>query len=88
VRSQIPLILVLAVASTGLVRIVQYHWREGTVLIGLALLVAAGLRALLPDGRAGLVAIRARGMDVLLYAGLALAMMAVSLTIQGGPLNQ
>ena len=87
-RSQIPLLLVLAVAAIGLIRIVQYHWREGTVLIGLALVLAGALRALLPDGRIGLVAIRGRGMDVLLYGGLGLAVMAVSLTIQGGPLSQ
>ena len=87
-RSQIPLLLVLAVATDGLIRIVQYHWREGTVLIGVALVLAGTLRALLPDGRIGLVAIRGRGMDVLLYGGLGLAVMAVSLTIQGGPLSQ
>ena len=87
-RSQIPLLLVLTVVAVGLVRIVMYHWREGTVLMGVALLVAAALRALLPDNRIGMVAIRGRGMDVLLYGGLGLAIMAVSLTITGGPLNQ
>jgi Protein of unknown function (DUF3017) len=88
VRSQIPLLLVLAVATLGLIRIVQYNWREGTTLIGMALVLAGALRALLPDGRIGLVAIRGRGIDVLLYGGLGLAVMAVSLTIQGGPLSQ
>jgi hypothetical protein len=88
VKSQIPLLLVLAVATFGLIRIVQYHWREGTVLIGVALVMAGVLRALLPDGRIGLVAIRGRGMDMLLYGGLGLAVMAVSLTITGGPLHQ
>ena len=87
-KSQIPLLLVLAVATVGLIRIVQYNWREGTTLIGMALVLAGALRALLPDGRIGLVAIRGRGMDVLLYGGLGLAVMAVSLTIQGGPLAQ
>ena len=87
-RSQIPLLLVLAVATLGLIRIVQYNWREGTTLIGMALVTAGVLRALLPDGRIGLVAIRGRGMDVLLYGGLGLAVMAVSLTIQGGPLHR
>lgn len=87
-RSQIPLILVLAVAVVGLVRIVQYYWREGAVLLGAALIVAALLRAVLPATRIGLVAIRGRGVDVLLYGGLGFAVMVVALTITGGPLNQ
>jgi Protein of unknown function (DUF3017) len=88
VKSNLPLALVLAVIAIGLVRIVQYHWRQGAVLIGVALFVAAVLRALLPNDRVGMVAIRGRGVDVLLYSGLALAVMAVALTIQGGPLHQ
>ncbi|HET9138436.1 DUF3017 domain-containing protein [Actinophytocola sp.] len=87
-RSQFPFLLVLAVVVVGLVRIAQYYWREGTVLLGGALLLAALLRALLPADRAGLVAIRGRGVDVLLYGGLGVAVMAVALTIQGGPLTQ
>jgi DUF3017 family protein len=88
VKAQVPLILVLAVVIVGLIRIIQYHWREGAVLLGVALLLAALLRAVLPATRVGMVAIRGRGMDVLLYGGLGFAVLAVALTIQGGPLNQ
>lgn len=87
-RTHVPLILVLAVVAVGLLRITQYHWRQGTVLVGGALLLAAVLRALLSDNRIGLIAIRGRGVDVLLYGGLGLMVMAVALTIEGGPLNQ
>lgn len=87
-KAQIPFSLVMVVVAIGLVRIALYHWREGTVLIGGALLLAAALRALLSDGRIGMVAIRGRGVDVLLYGCLGLAVLAVALTIQGGPLNQ
>jgi hypothetical protein len=87
-RSHIPLLLVLAVTAIGLIRIVMYNWREGTALLGLALLLAALLRALLPPDRVGLVAIRSRAVDILLYGGLGLMILAVSLTIAGGPLNQ
>lgn len=87
-KAQVPLILVLAVVIVGLVRIIQYHWREGAVLLGVALLLAALLRAVLPADRIGMVAIRGRGMDFLLYGGLGVAVLAVALTIQGGPLDQ
>ncbi|HEU5473927.1 MAG TPA: DUF3017 domain-containing protein [Actinophytocola sp.] len=80
--------MVLAVVAVGLVRIAQYYWREGAVLVGGALLLAALLRALLPQERIGLVAIRGRGVDVLLYGGLGFAVLAIAMTIQGGPLNQ
>ena len=87
-RAYLPLFLVLAVVTVGFIRIGMYHWREGTVLLGAALLLAALLRALLPASRIGLVAIRGRGIDFLLYSGLGLMIMAVALTIQGGPLSQ
>jgi hypothetical protein len=88
VRKHVPLILVLAVVAIGLLRIVQYHWRQGAVLIGGALVLAALIRALLPNGRAGLVEIRSRAVDILLYGGLGLMVMTVAATIEGGPLNQ
>jgi hypothetical protein len=85
VLNSLPFALVLAVAAAGLLRIVLYHWREGATLIGAALLLAAALRAVLATNQAGLIAIRGRGVDVLLYASFGTAMVLVSLTITGGP---
>ncbi|CRK59893.1 hypothetical protein [Alloactinosynnema sp. L-07] len=78
----------MAVVVVGLVRITQYYWREGTVWIGLALLLAAGLRALLRDEQAGLVAIRSRAIDVLAYTAFGVMVIAVAMTIEGGPLSR
>ncbi|MDQ3987898.1 MAG: DUF3017 domain-containing protein [Actinomycetota bacterium] len=85
-RRHLAFALVLAVVALGMVRIAQYHWREGTVVLGLALLLAAGLRVMLPPDRAGLLMIRGRYLDVLVYAGFGVLMLAVALTIVGGPL--
>ncbi len=85
-RPQLIFGLILAVVVTGLVRIALYHWREGTVIIGGALLLAAGLRAVLPPERTGLLGIRRRAVDVLTYGVFGLLMLAVALTITGGPL--
>ena len=66
-RPQLTFGLILAVVAVGMVRIAQYHWREGTVIIGGALLLAAGLRAILPPERTGLLGIRRRTFDVFTY---------------------
>jgi hypothetical protein len=87
VLDYVPLVLVLGVVAVGLLRIVMYHWRQGTVLLGGALVLAAALRALLSNERASLIAIRGRSVDVLSYGGLGLMVMAVALTIDGGPLE-
>lgn len=86
-RTQLAFSLVLVTVMLGMVRIVQYHWREGAAIIGGALLLAAGLRATLSSDRAGLLAIRGRGLDVLTYGGFGLLVLAVALTITGGPLE-
>ena len=86
-RQHVAFALVLAVVALGMVRIAQYHWREGTAVLGLALLLAAGLRVVLAPDRAGLLVIRGRHLDVLLYAGFGVLVLAVALTIAGGPLT-
>ena len=85
-RPQLIVSLVMAVVAVGMVRLAQYHWREGTVIIGGALLLAAGLRAVLPPERTGLLGIRRRALDVLTYGVFGLMMLIVALTIIGGPL--
>ncbi|HEY0637131.1 MAG TPA: DUF3017 domain-containing protein [Pseudonocardiaceae bacterium] len=73
--------LVIAVVVLGFVLIASYRWRRGATLIGGGLLLAAGLRAVVPDGRAGLLAIRGRTVDVLAYTCFGLALVAVAVTI-------
>jgi hypothetical protein len=87
VLSHLPFAMVLAVVAFGLLRIVLYHWRQGTVLIGVALFLAAALRALLRDDQAGLIMIRGRGVDVLTYSAFGACMIFVAMTIEGGPLG-
>ena len=87
VIAHLPFGMVMAVVAFGLLRIVLYHWRQGTVLIGVALFLAAALRALLRDDQAGLIMIRSRGVDVLTYAGFGACMIFVAMTIEGGPLG-
>ncbi|UOX86489.1 DUF3017 domain-containing protein [Amycolatopsis sp. FBCC-B4732] len=83
--TQLPFALVLLVAAVAALRIVQYHWREGAALIGVALLLAGILRAVLPTARAGLLVIRGKAVDIVTYTGLAAGVLFVALTIIGGP---
>ncbi len=81
-RGQLPYALVLLTMAIGLLRIVQYHWREGSAWIGGALLVAALLRAVLPPRTAGMVAVRGRAVDVLWCVGLAACIMFIAYTLK------
>jgi hypothetical protein len=83
----LPFALVLAVALAGMVLVALQHWRRGAAVIGGALLLAAALRAVLPNERAGLIALRSRGVDVLLHCALGLVILVVALTIVGGPFD-
>lgn len=85
--AHLPFGLILTLVAIAMVRVSQYHWREGAVIIAAALLIAALLRAVLSESQAGLIAIRGRGIDVLLYSSLGLMILFVALTITGGPLD-
>ena len=78
---QLPLLSVLVVVAIGLLRVTFEHWRQGLVIIGLALVGGAVLRLLLPVRRAGFLAVRGRTVDVVLLAGTGLALTIIALTI-------
>jgi hypothetical protein len=85
--TQLPFAAVLLVVAVAALRIFQYHWREGAGLIGVALLVAGVLRAVLPTEKAGLLVIRGKVVDIVTYVGLAALILFVALTIIGGPFS-
>ncbi len=76
-----PAALVLLIAAAGIGRVFMEHWREGGVLLGGALLVAAVLRVALTQEQAGLLTVRSRFVDVACYAGLGVAMVLLTATI-------
>ncbi len=85
--AQAPMIVVLAIAAVGMERVLTQHWREGAVVLGCALLVAAVLRMALAPERAGLLVIRSRAIDVVCYSGFGLAMTVLAATITRGSLT-
>jgi hypothetical protein len=81
---QLPLLSVLLVVGFGLLQVTFEHWRQGLVIIGLALVGGAVLRLLLPVRKAGFLAVRSRPVDVVLLAGTGLALTVIALTIPAG----
>ncbi|MHC1562344.1 DUF3017 domain-containing protein [Actinomycetospora sp. C-140] len=86
VRAHVPFLAVMVVVAIGFTRIGMQHWREGTTELGVALLMAGALRASLTRTAAGLLAVRSRRVDIVTYVLFGLVVVAVSLTITGGPL--
>ncbi|GLZ44524.1 hypothetical protein Acsp06_07090 [Actinomycetospora sp. NBRC 106375] len=86
VLAHLPFLAVMVVVAIGFTRIGMQHWREGTTELGVALLVAGALRASLTRTAAGLLAVRSRRVDIVTYVLFGLVVVAVSLTITGGPL--
>ncbi|MEI2810654.1 MAG: DUF3017 domain-containing protein [Nocardioides sp.] len=72
-------LFVLTIA--GVVVVALGEWRWGTRLIGLALLVAAGTRALITPERAGMLAVRPKYVDVPVLIGLGATIVALSVSI-------
>ncbi|MBB1157753.1 MULTISPECIES: DUF3017 domain-containing protein [Amycolatopsis] len=83
----VPFAVIMLLLAAAVVRALQYHWREGAVLVGVALFVAGALRAVLPEERAGLLAIRGKVVDILTYSALCAAVLYIALSIVGGPFD-
>ena len=78
---QLPTVSVLTVVVAGLLLSVAVDGLLGGLVVGLAMLLAGGLRLMLPARRAGWLVVRSRGMDatVSLLLGAALVVLSQSL---------
>ena len=56
-------------------------WQPGVLLIGLALLLAAGLRLSLPVRQAGWLVVRSRSLDAAVLLGLGFSLVVLATTI-------
>jgi hypothetical protein len=78
---QLPLLAVLIVVGVGLLLVTFDHWRRGLVVMGVALLVGAALRMLVPLRRVGFLAVRSRLVDVLLLSCTGVVLIGVALSL-------
>ena len=78
-RRHWPWIAVAGLVAAGLAGMALDHWRKGLATIGVAAVLAALFRAVLPPRRAALFVVRSRPFDtaVLLFLGAAILVLAI-----------
>ena len=81
VRTQWPILVVFLIFVVAFGLVVADFWRRGSLLIGIGVGVAAVLRLVLSDKRAGLLVVRRRVTDFTTMAVVGAAVIYVAWTI-------
>ena len=79
--NQWPLLVVLSGLAVGVVLVWVQHWRRGAFVMGAAVLLASGLRLVLPQRLAGLLAVRGRAFDVCCTVVVGAAIIVLALLV-------
>jgi hypothetical protein len=75
-------LVVVAASAIGLLVIAFGPWRRGVGIIGVALLLGALMRAVLPDRDAGMLRVRRnRWADVIMLGGVGIALLVLASVI-------
>ncbi len=80
-RAQWPIVTVAAIFLVALLLVAAGFWRRGSFLIGVAVGVAAALRLVLPDNRAGLLVVRTKSLDFATMTTISAIMIYTAWTI-------
>ncbi|MEE6178474.1 DUF3017 domain-containing protein [Mycobacterium sp. 050134] len=80
-QAQWPILLVGLIFATAFILAGANFWRRGSLLIGIGVGVAAVLRLVLSEDRAGLLAVRSKGTDFITTATVGAAMVYIASTI-------
>lgn len=81
IRAQWPIVTVAAIFAVALILVAAGFWRRGAFMIGIGVAVAAGLRLLLPEDRAGLLVVRGKSLDFATMTTLSVVMIYTAWTI-------
>ena len=79
--ARLPAVVVLGLVALGFLAVRLSYWRRGVTLVGVALLVGAVLRAVLPAERLGGLTVRSRAADTLVLTALGGAVVVLGLTV-------
>ena len=80
-RRQWPILSVAVIGLVALALVAAGFWRRGTLLIGIGVGLAAGLRLALPEDRAGVLVVRTRTIDVAMMATVCAAVVYIAWTV-------
>ena len=80
-RRQWPILTVAAIGLVALALVAAGFWRRGTLLIGIGVGLAAGLRLALPEDRAGVLVVRTRTIDVAMMGAVCAAVVYIAWTV-------
>ncbi len=80
-RRQWPILTVAAIGLVAAILVAAGFWRRGTLLIGIGVGVAAGLRLVLTDEQAGVLAVRTKTLDVSMMGTVFAVMIYIAWTI-------
>jgi Protein of unknown function (DUF3017) len=85
ITEQVPFLLVVAMllGAFGYLIVEPGHWVRGSGVVAVAVLVAGVLRAVLPTVRVGMLAVRSRPVDALLYLILGGLILGVDIRLHG-----
>ena len=81
VKAQWPILSVVLIFTAAFVLVGANFWRRGSLLIGIGVGVAAVLRLVLSEDRAGLLVVRSKGIDFMTTATVGAAMVYIAWTI-------
>lgn len=76
-----PLALCLAIVLVAVVFGFLEHWRRASMTVALAMGAAGAFRLILPRQTAGLLVVRRRTFDVIVYLGAAVAIAVVAFVV-------
>jgi Protein of unknown function (DUF3017) len=80
-RPQWPIVTVVLIFVVAFSLAAANFWRRGSLLIGIGAGLAAALRLVLTEDRAGLLVVRSKGIDFATMASVAAAMVYIAWTI-------
>jgi hypothetical protein len=79
--AQWPIGIVLLGVVTALVIVALDHFRLGSLVLAASLVLAFGLRLILPADRVGMLAVRSRSIDLIVLGALAAALVVFALWV-------
>jgi hypothetical protein len=81
VKGQWPILTVGLVLLVAFALVVAGYWRRGALVMAIAVGIAAVMRLAMTEDRAGLLAVRSRGIDFATTASVSAAMLYIAWTI-------